>query len=924
MIQQYEKSKFWGSKTLATALVFALLINQIFYGTTAALAASAPEAAEKLTPKTLTRWTLPKELGRVSYAENSETLAVKSPVVLLIEDAHAVPTAQESIRKIIEHLQTHEGLKTIFFEGAAGRMDPLLFRAFADKKNLQGVFNQYRDRGELSGVTLAAVLNPSESIYEGIEDQPLYEEQINAWLTADHESAAAETKLKTLKASFLEAETRYQSLELHLLNEAGRRFEESHNLENWLKALNETEARAKLQDLEVRYPAIAAVMREMKASENPETAALINKALEDLFVQITPTVKSSASRELFEKRQAYLTEKISAGAWGSELVLFAQRSHAEVEVPALLKDAVRQYRRLEQIRGHEFFDQLERFSAEIRSAMMLTPVDHLLEQMRLRLQLLEKLVRLELTRKEWEVFSAAMASKQPAENNLPQDLTDLQKKILLLDQDLSRETSVFVRFYGLALKREDMFWNKIQPALELGKLEMTAFVGGGFHTDGLRAKLKQAQIAHAVITPAMTMDHAEKDFYREAMRGQVSWGSEFDPQSQTLEPYKAFSRAAVLALSKQAKTHQLKLWQRAVKEAAVQQGQTQYLAEYLQFLSGETEIPESFLHEWQSRVQRFIGDLQRERLQSDRFAPRLQTMTATAPFANPLVRSARYPASWLNETFSAAEASRSEVRVETDLPQKEIDYAALKGLARVKSATVISLQMEMGYSAGFLEAVEAEFGREVAVQVSQASLTGGLGALMHDLFPSWKANGLDIIGIHPIWEEIKKKPYPEGPLHLGQYQRQIMEAGMTRRGEEVITYTIDLNWDEDYQRYAQENNKAKEAFGRQVHVRALKEYTSQYGAPNYHLDAYYLEDETKPDTEENRHRVFDTVYSDDHPAWRDYHMAVYARASEKLIKLLQRQGVVKEKTVEIHNEVFVSMPKNSREFLRQLKKHLKI
>jgi len=665
VIQQCAKSKFWGSKTLATVLVFALLINQIFYGTAVALAASAPETAEKLTPKTLTRWTLPKELGRVSYAENSETLAVKSPVVLLIEDAHAVPTAQESIRKIIDHLQTNEGLKTIFFEGSAGRLDPLLFRAFADKKNLQGVFNQYRDRGELSGVTLAAVLNPSESIYEGIEDQPLYEEQINAWLTADHESAAAETKLKTLKASFLEAETRYQSLELHLLNEAGRRFEESHNLENWLKALNEAEARAKLQDLEVRYPAIAAVMREMKASENPETAALINKALEDLFVQITPTVKSSASRELFEKRQAYLTEKISAGAWGSELALFAQRSHAEVEVPALLKDAVRQYRRLEQIRGHEFFDQLERFSAEIRSAMMLTPVDHLLEQMRLRLQLLEKLVRLELTRKEWEVFSAAMASKQPAENNLPQDLTGLQKKILLLDQDLSRETSVFVRFYGLALKREDMFWNKIQPALELGKLEMAAFVGGGFHTDGLRAKLKQAQIAHAVITPAMTMDHAEKDFYREAMRGQVSWGSEFDPQSQTLEPYKAFSRAAVLALSKQAKTHQLKLWQRAVKEAAVQQGQTQYLSEYLQFLAGETaiaEIPESFLHEWQNKVQHFIRDLQRERLQSSSSALPLQTMTATAPFANPLVR-VSYSSAWREgRSFAGVQQQRSEVR----------------------------------------------------------------------------------------------------------------------------------------------------------------------------------------------------------------------------------------------------------------------
>lgn len=270
-----------------------------------------------------------------------------------------------------------------------------------------------------------------------------------------------------------------------------------------------------------------------------------------------------------------------------------------------------------------------------------------------------------------------------------------------------------------------------------------------------------------------------------------------------------------------------------------------------------------------------------------------------------------------------ADTPRGEQRVEasqrSELREgKAVDYAGLKGLELVKNATVISLQMEMGYSRGFLEVVEKKFGKKIADQVSQATLTGGLGALMHDLFPSWKANGLDIIGIHPIWEEIKKKPYPEGPLNLGRYQREVMEAAMAERGESPIVFSIDLDWDEDYNRYAQENEKARAAFGRKVFIRALKEYTSQYGAPNYHLDAYYLKDETKPDTEENRQRVFDTVYSDDHPAWRDYHLAVYARASEQLVKILKSQGVVKDNTVEIHNEVFASIPKKEADPKRTL------
>ena len=45
----------------------------------------------------------------------------QGPVVVLIQDAHAIPEAQRNIRKIIEHFQKEYGVGLVGLEGAASR-----------------------------------------------------------------------------------------------------------------------------------------------------------------------------------------------------------------------------------------------------------------------------------------------------------------------------------------------------------------------------------------------------------------------------------------------------------------------------------------------------------------------------------------------------------------------------------------------------------------------------------------------------------------------------------------------------------------------------------------------------------------------------------------------------------------------------------
>jgi len=67
-------------------------------------------------------------------------------------------------------------------------------------------------------------------------------------------------------------------------------------------------------------------------------------------------------------------------------------------------------------------------------------------------------------------------------------------------------------------------------------------VTGGFHTDGLAARLKEQGIAYAVVSPAIK-EVPNDNRYFDQMRGEVSWRLYFRPQNGKIDLYDAFARA---------------------------------------------------------------------------------------------------------------------------------------------------------------------------------------------------------------------------------------------------------------------------------------------------------------------------------------------------------------------------------------------
>ncbi|HOW28985.1 MAG TPA: 4-alpha-glucanotransferase [Elusimicrobiota bacterium] len=190
-------------------------------------------------------------------------------------------------------------------------------------------------------------------------------------------------------------------------------------------------------------------------------------------------------------------------------------------------------------------------------------------------------------------------------------------------------------------------------------------------------------------------------------------------------------------------------------------------------------------------------------------------------------------------------------------------------------------------------------GRKLPRFLGQLTMTGGLGALMHDLVVGWKKNGTDIIAIHPLYNDKIKgivADMPELPpgTKLGDYLRDSRVLNKTD-----ISFTVTLSGNEF--RNKANNDKAKQAIGKEIVVDVYEGLTKFGQTPLYYMDAYYVENGEKV-------RIFDELYPDND--FRVVHMALYNEAAQKLVQVLQERGVVKKNLLFVENEVFVSLPKN--------------
>ncbi|MDD5226673.1 MAG: glycosyltransferase, partial [Candidatus Omnitrophica bacterium] len=225
--------------------------------------------------------------------------------------------------------------------------------------------------------------------------------------------------------------------------------------------------------------------------------------------------------------------------------------------------------------------------------------------------------------------------------------------------------------------------------------------------------------------------------------------------------------------------------------------------------------------------------------------------------------------------------SRSEMRKVSGGKTKEFNWVEAN-TPRVAKHHLYSRQWECGLPMDLLEKIEKLYDAYTAGEISMVTLTGGLGALMPDLFEAWAAIGMNVTGIHPLWNFIKNTPLKGVDAQglrklLGKIAKEQME-------DTGIKFDVSLNIPGSPK-------------PRVVSFRVYKTQSMVHKAPQYYLDAYTTTAEGKEEP------AFLEVYDD--AGKREIDMAFFSDASERLIQILEKDPNP-GKVVLIDHEVFVS------------------
>ncbi|HTL47611.1 MAG TPA: methyltransferase domain-containing protein [Verrucomicrobiae bacterium] len=559
-----------------TALTLLILFPAGFFQPPAAsadIAEPAPVFISSSSPITL-----PAELGSIQ----SQYLQDKpGPFVVFIQDAHAVNSAQEHIRKLIGYFQKNYGIRLAALEGAKGKIDVTLLRSFPDAFVKEQAMKKYLDRGELTGAQLAAVLNPDGMEYYGIEDWPLYEDNYFAYLRAEQNEKKILERLAAAEKEFDARRKTAFTPELNAFFERQSAFyDEKKDLLELLSFLNGLDpaplgfgAGAMHEAVRPFYPQLAALMESLSSGEDLTSGSLdaaIKQMARAFLARHAEKLPKPDQLALQAKFQDYLTGALDAGAFLNVLLENGQKLGLKPRLTPAMKRLAGRAETLSMIRGTRLFDELEAFLGTVESSLAPGQEQQELLKQYARLRVMKDLARMELVRRQLNDYQ-----KEPEEY------------LKLLGDDRA-EIYPALEFYRLAMRRDSAFHQNLQRLMREKKSKSAIVLAGGFHADGFEEALKNAGISYVTVTPKIDSIQGH-EHYGELMKGGLSYKALI---KTTL--YDAFMKHAsselVAPLEKPDFKRDVKIWRDEVIRTLAREGRTAEAGRYTAYVDRLAEV----------------------------------------------------------------------------------------------------------------------------------------------------------------------------------------------------------------------------------------------------------------------------------------------------------------------------------------------
>ncbi|MBI4397513.1 MAG: hypothetical protein HY586_00125 [Candidatus Omnitrophica bacterium] len=483
---------------------------------------------------------IPEELGLLT-----QTYQGRAPgFIIHIQDAHSNLEAQNNIRNILELLSRDQKNLFVALEGASQPLAPGAYHFFRQAALNLKVADYLASKGELSGAEMYALerispLSPGDRgrrgegvRIEGVEDLALYNEDYEYFKKGLAAQDEVRSYFENLYAKLNQIKSRVYNPILLKFDRNVRAYQASRiELTAFVSILEKWAA--KILGLELAHPVsqrdwpyLCRMLRlqmgeksheELSADIKRLQGSIINKVSDDSIREkllaglnvfdksVTPANQNSPASQLREAT-ALSPRKYFEALYGASV-----KFKFDVENYPALRNFSKRLILQSEITSLGFFDEVDRLTNQIFNRLAKTKKEKKILSLSRDVRLTEKLLKLEAVSGEWEeIKKSRVASRLLSAGLLTTD-----------DQQLTTA----VTFYTFAERRNAVLLENTLARMKQAKAGQGVLITGGFHTEGLTRMLRQKDISHVVIQPAIHTEFNNQR-YQEAAAG--TWKTVFD------------------------------------------------------------------------------------------------------------------------------------------------------------------------------------------------------------------------------------------------------------------------------------------------------------------------------------------------------------------------------------------------------------
>lgn len=449
-------------------------------------------------------------LGSIRSIRAPRGARAGAPLVLLVQDAHGVPSAQINIAKAILALAEEHPDLVVGLEGAAGALEARPFQGASAKINRQ-LGELYFQAGLITGPELAAFAAPVGTLFMGVEDAALYMRNVRAVQGSFPQKVAAGGLLQDWVRRAGKLKSALWPEELQALDKSRGEYEAGRaRLSDHVEALAAHASPRDLADL----PQLS-LFRELSRRESSFDFAAVGRERAVLLTRLGERLPAADLAELVEAGVSLRMNRLKPGAYYRILNQVLRRSGLSASDFPLFQGYVDYVIAADAVRPEAFIHEIHLLEDRLARSLGKTPAQAELWAVADDLSLAAKLAGFRMTPVDWERFEA----RRSAVRRLPARLAALEgASPVPAGAPLPLEE--FERFYLAAEARNGALAGNLLRALADRKgtpasSPVAVLVCGGFHADALSDILLRGGAWVAVMAPGI--DEAELSGERDAL-----------------------------------------------------------------------------------------------------------------------------------------------------------------------------------------------------------------------------------------------------------------------------------------------------------------------------------------------------------------------------------------------------------------------